>query len=179
MTQDNGGYDLKPDAQPPASAAPEPPPPGVPAMPKPGEPGWVPPVPIIEKADPESDEPPPDPDVEHHKGMAILAYVCFLIPLLAVPKSKFARFHANQGLLTFIIWCVAILGNLALYFFDFLILPHLTAMGILHAFFSCIIVLIEGGMLAGALAATLYGIIQAANGQKKELPLFGKITLIH
>ena len=181
MTEHDAGYDLKPQ-DPPASAVPAPAPASAPsaaAPPKPGEPGWVPPVPIVEKADDlPADEPTADPDVEQHKGMAILAYICFLIPLLAAPKSKFARFHANQGLLTFIIWCVAIVANIALHVFDDLVLPHFAGVGLLHAFFSCGIFLVDAGLLVCALAATLYGIIQASNGAKKELPLFGTITLI-
>ena len=40
-------------------------------------------------------------DVEQNKVMAILAYfgILVLIPILAAKDSKFARFHANQGLL--------------------------------------------------------------------------------
>lgn len=39
-------------------------------------------------------------DVEQNKVMAILAYfgILVLIPILAAKDSKFARFHANQGL---------------------------------------------------------------------------------
>ena len=39
-------------------------------------------------------------DIEANKPMAILSYIWFLfiVPLVAAPQSKFARFHANQGL---------------------------------------------------------------------------------
>ena len=33
-------------------------------------------------------------------------------------------------------------------------------------------------VLMAAVALSLYGMIQAANGEKKQLPLFGQITLI-
>lgn len=44
-------------------------------------------------------------DVADNKVMAVLAYIgfLFLIPLLAAPQSKFARFHTNQGLVLFIV----------------------------------------------------------------------------
>lgn len=47
-------------------------------------------------------------DVEQNKVMAILAYfgILVLIPILAAKDSKFARFHANQGLLL----CIAMFG---------------------------------------------------------------------
>src|ERR1035437_3247453 len=92
-------YDLKP---PPPSEKKEPP---VASRPKPGEPGWVEPKVVVEKADePVEGEPSPfdADDVEKNKAMAILGYIFFVIPLAAAPKSKFARFHANQGLLLFI-----------------------------------------------------------------------------
>ena len=92
---DDGGYELKP-ADPPPTSPPDRVPdaatvPGAsagdtPAAPKlkPGDPGWTPPVPVIEQAD--ADEPPEpaaDPDIQQHKGLAILGYICFVIPLVA------------------------------------------------------------------------------------------------
>jgi uncharacterized membrane protein len=47
----------------------------------------------------------PDKDVEENKGIAALSYVwiLFLVPLLGKKDSKFAQFHAKQGLILFII----------------------------------------------------------------------------
>ena len=43
-------------------------------------------------------------DIADNKVMAVLAYIgiLFLIPLLAAPNSRFARFHTNQGLVLFL-----------------------------------------------------------------------------
>ena len=43
-------------------------------------------------------------DIEENKTMAALSYfwVLFLIPMLLKRKSKFAQFHAKQGLVLFI-----------------------------------------------------------------------------
>ena len=43
-------------------------------------------------------------DINQNKIMAILAYfgILVVIPILAAKESKFARFHANQGLVLFI-----------------------------------------------------------------------------
>lgn len=172
MTQDDGGYDIRPVEKPPAPA-----PGNVPL--KPGDPGWVPPVPIIEKGDDGTVTPDelPDPDIEKNKGMAILAYIFFIIPLLAAPKSPFAKFHANQGLLAFMVWCAAIIGNIILWAIHTLMEKFMIP-PVLSAFFSCIFFLLEPALLVGALALTIYGIIQAANGEKKPLPLIGQITLL-
>jgi uncharacterized membrane protein len=191
MTQDDGGYDVKPLEKPAAAptdgaaagSAPAPAPVGVTTgggggAPKPGEPGFVPPVPIIEKAD-GTEEAPVDPDVEKNRGMAILAYICFIIPLLTAPKSKFARFHANQGLLSFVYWCVAIIGVVALTIIKDVAVDRLEKkFAVLYGFFTCLIYLVEPALLLAGLALMLYGIIQAANGEKKHLPLIGQITLI-
>ena len=44
-------------------------------------------------------------DIEKNKFMAILSYlgILVIVPILAAKESKFARFHANQGL----ILCIA------------------------------------------------------------------------
>lgn len=50
-------------------------------------------------------------DIQENKAVAALSYiwVLFLIPLLTKKKSKYAQFHAKQGLVLFI---VEIVGSL-------------------------------------------------------------------
>jgi uncharacterized membrane protein len=52
-----------------------------------------------------------DADIEENKAIACLSYIwiLFLVPLLAKRDSKFAQFHAKQGLVLFI---VEIIGTL-------------------------------------------------------------------
>jgi uncharacterized membrane protein len=50
-------------------------------------------------------------DIDDNKVMAGLAYLIFFLPLLVCPQSRYAKFHANQALLLFI---VAIVGNIIL-----------------------------------------------------------------
>ena len=47
-------------------------------------------------------------DIENNKVMAVLAYfgILVLIPIFAAKESKFARFHANQGL---VLWLAGII----------------------------------------------------------------------
>lgn len=101
-------------------------------------------------------------DIEQNKVMAVLAYIgiLFLVPLLAAPQSKFARFHANQGLILFIV--EAILGVIA---------------------GACIFIPIAGKIIAGVLGLAIFvliilGIVNAASGKGKELPLIGKFRII-
>ena len=172
MTQDDGGYEVKPVE--PASAAPAG---GATSKPKPGEPGWVPPVPIIEKAE-ASEDVAADPDVEKNKGMAILGYICFIIPLVAAPSSKYARYHANQGLLLFILLICVCVVVAFLQGGKFLAAHLLNAIPILDWFFACGLTLLQPALLVGWIALMIVGIINASNGLAKPLPGVGHWTLI-
>ena len=97
--------------------------------------------------------------------MGILSYLSWLvlIPLIAAPKSPFARFHANQGLILAIIEIAfgIVLGALSL----------IPVIGIV---FNIILSLL--GLVF--LLFSILGIVNAANGKAKELPVIGKIRLI-
>lgn len=164
------GYDLTPP-----EPKPEPP-----RKPRPGDPDFVPPVPVIIRASAEevAEEVPADPDVHQNKALAILGYVFFVIPLVAAPNSKFARYHANQGLMVFILWVVAVVGSVVLHFGWELSSRFVENIWAIWFVFGCLSSLLPFAMLLGALAATIFGIIQAANGEKKGLPLIGHMTLI-
>jgi uncharacterized membrane protein len=99
-------------------------------------------------------------DIEKNKGMAILAYFVFFIPMLTDAKdSKFAMFHANQSLILVIAGVVvSIVGA---------IIPVLGWLIILPV-----------GLLAVAVF-WIIGIINAANGKMKELPLIGGINILN
>ena len=105
-------------------------------------------------------------DVAKNKGMAILAYLSWLvlIPIFCAKESRFARFHSNQGLLVAIAEtvCGLLLG----------VLKKLPLIGWL---FSLI------GLGVGIIVVVLIilGIINAANGKAKELPVIGSIHLLN
>lgn len=104
-------------------------------------------------------------DVQNNKVMGILAYISWLvlIPLLAAKGSKFARFHVNQGLVLAIteIAVVFVCG----------ILAGLPLIGWLFGIVRSLI------CLACFICAVL-GIINAANGRAKELPIVGSIKIL-
>ncbi len=93
-------------------------------------------------------------DIEKNKVMAILAYfgILVLIPILAAKDSKFAQFHANQGLLVFILSI---------------------AISILSAIVSFL-----GILSIATLALAIIGIVNAAQGKAKELPFIGKYRIL-
>ena len=108
-------------------------------------------------------------DIEKNKFMAILAYfgILVIIPILAAKDSKYARFHANQGL---ILCITAILYSVAYSILSSIIL------GIsLHLYWLVSIISILGFAF---LIWFVLGIINAAQGRAKELPLIGHYKLL-
>ena len=104
-------------------------------------------------------------DVEENKVMGVLAYIgiLVLIPLLAAPKSKFARYHSNQGLILLIIevLCSAIFTPLGF-------IPYV---GIVFSIIGGLVGLV-------CLVLLILGIVNAAQGKAKALPLIGKFNIL-
>ena len=97
-------------------------------------------------------------DIEANKIMAVLAYILFLIPLLAAKESPYAKYHTNQGLLVCLAAiAVSIVGSIIPILGWFIILP-----------IGSIIVAVLG----------IIGIINAWKGTAKDLPIIGKIRII-
>jgi uncharacterized membrane protein len=109
-------------------------------------------------------------DAEANKGMAIIAYIGILclIPILTgdYKKSPFVKFHTNQGVVLFITWIA--------WWFVSLILGF-----IFRGFFLwALLALVNFAAWVGVIVLLVLGIINAANGKMKPLPLIGKFTII-
>ena len=99
-------------------------------------------------------------DVQTNKVWAALSYVgiLFILPLLVNGgQSRYAKYHANQGFILFLLNIVigivnAILGNIP----------------VLGAIVSVLLSL-------ASLALMILGIINAVNGKAKQLPLIGNL----
>jgi uncharacterized membrane protein len=123
----------------------------------------------------------PEADVRDNKPIAILAYffsVIILIVVLCSDKkhSRFAKYHANQAILL----AIFAAGGFIVLLILFGILGAL-AFTTSFGFFSVITGL--GSLLYGALSILItvlliLGVVNAANGQMKPLPIFGKINLL-
>ena len=88
-------------------------------------------------------------DIEDNKVMAALSYVGILclVPLLAAKTSKFAQFHAKQGLVLFVVDVVVS--------------------------FIAWIPLVGWAIGMAALIVSIYGFVQALQGAYWELPYLG------
>ena len=117
-------------------------------------------------------------DIARNKGLSVLSYfgLLFLIPLFAAPQSKFARFHVNQG----IVLCIFGAGYAIVVGILTAILTAIATATLSWGFFTFVSI-ISGLLwflsLAFAVLAVL-GIINAATGKAKELPVIGKIKIL-
>jgi uncharacterized membrane protein len=109
-------------------------------------------------------------DVQQNKAMGILAYlgILVLVPLFAAPNSPFARYHANQGLvlaITEIAYGILVAILTAIFW-----AISWTVGSIMSTVFSLV--------WLGFLVLIILGIMNAAKGEKKPLPLIGGITIL-
>lgn len=112
-------------------------------------------------------------DVSKNKAMGILAYlgILTLIPTFAAKESRFARFHANQGLILFVVEiCLGVLS----WFFEAIFLDVLHIWS-LYRLLNIVFTLLD----IGCLGLSIYGIVNAAQGKRRELPVIGKLRLIN
>lgn len=102
--------------------------------------------------------------------MAVLAYfgILVLIPILAAKESKFARFHANQGL-------ILLITGVAYSIFVQVVIK-------IVVFISYALAGIVGIVLGLAwlllLVLAIIGIINAVKGEFKQLPLIGQFQIL-
>ena len=108
-------------------------------------------------------------DIQNNKVLAIFAYlgILVLVPLLAGKDSKFARYHANQGLVLAI---AEIIYSVAYSIMSSIILAISWRLSFLVSIIGLVGVVF--------LVLAIIGIINVANGSAKELPVIGKIRLL-
>lgn len=115
-------------------------------------------------------------DIANNKVMAVLSYlgILVLIPWFAAPQSRFARFHAKQGITLFLVQIAysvlsVLLGLIKTphyyYFFEYMATPW---------YINLLIFLIG----IPVFVLTILGIVNAARGLAKELPIIGKIKIV-
>ena len=87
----------------------------------------------------------------------------FFIPLIALPNSKEAKFHANQGLALFLFGIVlSVVNSAASYLID-----QTAALGIIFEIVNILQPLLM-----------VYGAANAVQGKMTELPVIGKLQII-
>lgn len=119
-------------------------------------------------------------DIQQNKVMAILSYfgLLALIPLFAAQNSKFARFHAKQGINLLLLGIVYGIVSGILNMFKTKTVDYVYGIPVEYShtpwFISLILWLL--GLCITALA--IIGIVNAVKGRAKDLPIIGKIKII-
>ena len=114
-------------------------------------------------------------DVQSNKVQAILAYfgILVLVPILGAKDSKYAKFHANQGLILLII---SIMFSIVISILSSIFVSSFLFSGAFNIFYylikSLYVVYLGIGLLA------ILGIVNAATGKAKELPLIVSIRIL-
>ncbi len=105
-------------------------------------------------------------DIAQNKLLAALAYVgpLLVVPLLAAPHSKFARFHCNQAIVLFLSFFIF---YVALWVFS------------LIPFFICLLLPFHFAAWVAVLFLMVLGVINAANGECKALPWIGHYRVLN
>lgn len=104
-------------------------------------------------------------DIQQNKVMSIFAYLSWLVlvPIFGAKNSPFARFHINQGLVLAIveIACWVVFG----------ILGHVPGI-------RWIAYLAESAVSVVCVVFSVIGIVNAASGRAKELPIVGSFRIL-
>jgi uncharacterized membrane protein len=106
-------------------------------------------------------------DHSDHKLFAILGYILpflFFLPMLqeGSKNDPFARFHANQQLVILAVWLAVYVVSTVL--FSMMYMPLFFLMPLINL---------------ALLVLAILGIINAAQGEMKPLPVIGKFELLH
>lgn len=105
-------------------------------------------------------------DVAQNKLVAALAYVgpLVIVPLLAAPNSKFARFHTNQAIVLFLVFFIVYCG-----LWVFSLIP----------FFGCLLIPFHFAAWLAVVSLAVIGVINAANGNANPLPWIGHYRILN
>lgn len=106
-------------------------------------------------------------DAYRNRDITLLCYLplLFWIPLVSRPRSRFARFHANQGLImNIVIFSWWIIEAILTSFFNDQLLYFLS---IILASFNIFVLILIG-----------FGILSVTNEQARELPIIGRFRII-
>ncbi|MBQ3849723.1 MAG: zinc-ribbon domain-containing protein [Clostridia bacterium] len=115
-------------------------------------------------------------DIQNTKGIAWLSYlgVLVFIPMFTNKESKFTRFHVRQGVTLFALWVVYFILDILLS----MIKVTKTVWGIPYRVTPWPITLLLAIVGIGISVLAIIGIVNAATGKAKKLPIIGNIDVM-
>lgn len=103
-------------------------------------------------------------EIESGKTMGILAYIFFLIPLLAARDNKYAMFHTEQAI---VLWIAFFVIYIAIWIITFIV-------GQISSSIACLISILGFIPWIAYLVLWIMGLLNAIGGKVKELPVIGQ-----
>ncbi len=116
-------------------------------------------------------------DIKNNKLYAVLAYfgILVLVPIFAAPKSKFARFHANQGLLLCCVYGAEIIVTILLNLIKVDMVRFIWGVPYYYRGSPWYVTLICTLLWLAVAALAIIGAINAGTGKYKKLPVVGEL----
>ena len=108
------------------------------------------------------------PKVFDSMGLGTPIGILFFLPLVGVPNSAYGKFHANQGL-------ILLIFDIVLSVASWLVQAVLGIIPIIGGILSG---LVQLAVSVCVIALFVFGMVQAAQGKAKTLPVIGKFHLI-
>lgn len=102
-------------------------------------------------------------EIEDGKTMAILAYILFLIPLLAARDKKFAMYHTEQAIA---LWIAFILIYIVITILTIIVNQISSTMG-------CVVSILGFFPWLAYVVLWIMGLLNAIGGKIKEIPVIG------
>jgi uncharacterized membrane protein len=102
-------------------------------------------------------------DIQDGKTMAILAYIFFIIPLLAARDKKFAMYHTEQAIG---LWIAFIVIYIVVWILVFIV-------GKISSSMACVVSVLGILPWIAYLVLWIMGLLNAIGGKVKELPFVG------
>lgn len=115
-------------------------------------------------------EPDGDPHTLAVGAISLLSYagILFFVPLVAAKDSRFARFHAGQGLNVLLSYIALMIGGMILGAIFAMIAPALAVIVGVLVWLAYIFLFV----------LTIIGIVNVCKGEMKPLPVIGNIKII-
>ena len=103
-------------------------------------------------------------EIQDGKTMAILAYIFFIIPLLAARDKKFAMYHTEQAI---ILWIAFILIYIVIWILTIIV-------GQISSSLACVLSILTLIPWIAYVVLWIMGLLNAIGGKVKPLPVIGE-----
>ncbi len=116
-------------------------------------------------------------DIQSNKVMAVLAYILAPIPWFAAPNSKFARFHAKEGMKLFFGEIALVVLSIIFSFIKVRHIEYVWGYPVEYSSTPWFLNLIVGLLWIPVAILAIIGLVNAIQGKFKAPPFLDKIPL--